>query len=261
MRYLSLAISAVLSLIIFSFSFASGEASGSLSLEISNFILNIITDLFPNNSIDISELHVVVRKSAHIFEYCILGLSWFFTAKLWNVSYVNLLWIGLMISASDEAIQIYSEDRGPSVLDVIVFDFIPFMIITLILLLINNRRGNEKMTSTLMKLQDNSITPEKAYKELYNPRRKKLLITKKAHFIKVRIKTPDDKGANRLLAVLLFFPIPIFIIRFFFMFVKKESLGDEIPLTKSEIIDMISQTNIRVQVNTNSGEKILVKTI
>jgi len=262
MKNFSLILSSVLTLIVFSFSLASGEQSGSLSLGISNFIFDIITDLFPNNGIVIADLHIVIRKSAHMFEYFILGISWFFTGKLWNLSYLRILVIGLLIASADEVIQIYAENRGPSMLDAIVYDFIPFTISSLLLLLLNNKKGRTEMTaSTLAKLQTNSISAEAAYKEIYTKKRKRIPLTKRAHFVKLRINIPEEKGVNKFLKVLFFIPTPIFIFRFFMMFIKEDKLGDDMPLNKREILDLITHKGINIDVNTHSGEKVTIKTI
>jgi len=262
MKNVSLILSSVLTLIVFSFSLASGEQSGSLSLGISNFILDIITDLFPNNSIAIADFHIVIRKSAHMFEYFVLGISWFFTGKLWNLSYLRILAIGLLIAAADEVIQMYAENRGPSMLDAIVYDFIPFTISSILLLLLNNKKGKTEMTgSTLAKLQSNLISPEAAYKEIYTKKRKRIFLTKRAHFVKLKINIPEEEGANKFLKVLFFLPIPIFIFKFFMMFIKEDKLGDGMPLNKKEIIDLITHKGINININTQSGEKVIVKTI
>lgn len=262
MKKVSLIISSVLTLIVFSFSFASGEQSGSMSLEISSFVLNIITDIFPNNSILLTDLHLVIRKSAHMFEYFILGISWFITAKLWNLSYLKILIIGMMIAASDEAIQIYSENRGPSIFDAAVYDFIPYTISSLLLFFMNNKKGKKEMTTnTLARLQTNEISPQAAYKELYKKKRQKMQFTRKAHFIKLRIIVPGEVVATRFLRVLFFFPLPIFIIRFIFMFVKFDKYSNDLQMSKQDILKMISSKGINLDVNTKSGEKVVIKTI
>ena len=116
-------------------------------------------------------------------------------------------------------------------------------------------------TNTLARLQTNKISTEAAYKELYKKKRRKMQFTRKAHFIKFKIKVPGDKAANRLLKVLFFFPFPIFIVRFILMFVKEEKYKDNILLEKAEILKLITSKGINIDVNTKSGEKIIVKTI
>jgi VanZ family protein len=262
MKKFSLIISSVLTLIVFSFSFATGEQSGSLSLEISNFILNIITDVFPNNSISIMDLHIIVRKSAHMFEYLLLGVSWFYTGKLWNLSYLRILIIGIMIASADEAIQTYVDGRNASIFDAIVYDIVPFTISSLLLLLCNNKKGRGEMTAnTLARLQTNTISPEKAYKEMYKNKRKRIAFTNRAHFIKLRVKVPGEEKVNRFLAFLLFMPVPIFIVRFILNFIKLDKVNDDFPLSKRELVDLITRKGINISVDAKTGEKIIIKTI
>ncbi len=263
MKYSILFLSLILTLLVFSMSFATGTDSGSLSLGITDFVYNITCDLFPNNHIDIANLHVFIRKSAHVFEYMVLAIAWFFTAKNWNWSFSIVLVIGLLISSSDEIIQIYIADRGPSIVDAIVFDYLPFILMSSMLLLINNRKGENTMaSSTLTRLKNNSITPKIAYNELFKKeKRQRIPIFKRAHFIKLRINVPNEKGANRFLKVLFFFPMPILLLRIVLGFVKMDKYSEDIPLTKREMIRLIAHRGVKVKVNTHSGEKILIKTI
>lgn len=262
MKHFLLITSSILTIIVFSMSFASGADSGSLSLEVTTAIANILDHIFPSNTIVLEDLHLYVRKSAHMFEYFVLGISWFFTGKYWKLSFSEILIIGLMIASIDEIIQIAATDRGPSMLDAIVFDFIPFTIASTVLWYFDNRKGERSMPSnTLARLQENKISPEVAYKKLYKKKRNKMPFTRRAHFIKLKIKVPGEKGVNTLLRVLFFFPLPIFLVRFFMSFVKEDGFGDEMPFTKGELVNMISSKGIRINVNAKSGEKVIIKTI
>ncbi|XMB73170.1 VanZ family protein [Mycoplasmatota bacterium WC30] len=263
MKYLVLFLSLILTLLVFSMSFATGTDSGSLSLGITNFVYNITCDLFPNNHIDIANLHIFIRKAAHVFEYMVLAISWFITAKKWNLTFSIVLIIGLLISSTDEIIQIYIADRGPSIVDAIVFDYLPFILMSSLLLLINNRKGENAMASTtLTRLKNNSITPKIAYNELFKKeKRTRIPIFKRAHFIKLRIKIPGEKGVNRFLRVLFFLPFPILLLRIILGFVKIDKYSEDVPLTKREIINLVAHRGVKVIVNTHSGEQILIKTI
>lgn len=265
MKYVYLFISLFVTGFIFSMSFASGESSASLSLEVTNLIYNITSSLFPNNHINVDTLHIIVRKSAHISEYMVLAGSWFFTIKYWKGSLGLLLFIGLAISATDETIQIFSLNRGPSIIDVLVFDYLPFCVMSAILLLLNNRKEDVIMASaTLSKLQDNAITPKIAYDELFKKeKRVRIPLFNRAHFIKLNISIPGEKGVNRFLKVLFFLPLPLLFVRTILAFIKTDRFsGDEdFPLTKREIIRLISFKGTNVRVNTHSGEKIIIKTI
>lgn len=262
MKHFLLITSITLTIIVFSMSFASGADSSGLSLEITNFVANILDNIFPNNSIVLEDLHVFVRKSAHITEYFILGISWFFTGKYWGLSFTKILIIGLLIASIDEIIQISATDRGPSLLDTLVFDFIPFTVSAYIFWFFHNRKGEKTMPSnTLARLQNNKITPEAAYKKLYKNHTKKMPFTRRAHFIKLNVKIPGEKGVNKLLRVLFFLPLPIFLVRIIMSFVNEDTFGDDMPFTKSEMVKMITSKGININVNSKSGEKIIIKTI
>ncbi|MGD9909544.1 MAG: hypothetical protein AB7U79_02945 [Candidatus Izemoplasmatales bacterium] len=107
----------------------------------------------------------------------------------------------------------------------------------------------------LLDLKDQVITTKEAYDELYKP--KKVKKPRKAHFVKVKVRIPDDRAANRLLAFFLFLPFPLFIVRIGLRFVKNE---DDLPLPKSEIFELISYRGIKVSVNAKGGEKVYIKT-
>ncbi len=122
-------------IIIFSFSIQNGEESGSLSLGITDYLHQYLILVLPNLSVE--TLHIIIRKSAHVIEYAILGYLY---ARVWNLIRIPY-WIfpiaGLVISLLDETIQMYSVNRGPSLVDALFFDLSGFLlcgIITLIVL-------------------------------------------------------------------------------------------------------------------------------
>ncbi len=117
-------------------------------------------------------------------------------------------------------------------------------------------------TNILTRLTANEITPEKAYKELYKKEnRVRVPFFKRAHFIKLKIRIPDQRGVNTFLGVLFFMPLPILFLRIIMSFVKMDNFSDEIPFSKRELINLIAYKGVRIKVNANSGEKILIKTI
>ena len=118
------------------------------------------------------------------------------------------------------------------------------------------------MLATLAKLQENKITPEMAYKEIYSKTRiKRIPFSKRAHFIKLNINVPEEKGANRFLKALFFMPFPIMLLRVMIGFINFDKYTENVPLSKREILRLISYKGIKIKVNSNSGEKILIKTI
>ncbi len=261
MKYISLILSIVFTGAIFSMSMMSGSNSNDLSLWITDDLLNIINKIIPANNLDLDTLNLIIRKAGHVFEYLILGSLWFLTSKYWRISLVKLVVIGIMVASLDELIQVFSVDRGPSVVDILIFDFLPYLFITSLLYLLTDRefKEEEMISSTLANLANNKISPKKAYQKIYQnqdkPQRRG-----RAHFLKLNIHIPDEKGVNKLLKVLFFVPLPLFIAKFALRFVKMENM-DDIGLTKSELIELITSKGIKVTVDTNSGEKINIKTI
>ncbi len=115
------------------------------------------------------------------------------------------------------------------------------------------------MNSDILKrVEEKSLSCRQAYKILYDssyPTR-----PRRAHFIKLSINVPEEKGVNIFLKVLFFLPVPLFLFRLIFKFAKFNP-DDKIPLTKQEILELVGQKGVYLRVNASSGEKILIKTI
>ena len=77
--------------------------------------------------------------------------------------------------------------------------------------------------------------------------------------MKLRIVIPEEKGVNTFLGVLFFLPFPIFIVKLVLPFIKMDNMN--IPLSKSEMLKIITSKDIRLVVNTSTKEKIIIKTI
>lgn len=263
MKKIILILSLLITAFTFSMSFVSGADSSTLSSGVAETLLRWITQVFPNNHIQIDAFHTFIRKSAHVTEYTLLAISWFYTAKLWGWSLGTVFGIGLLIAGTDETIQHFAIDRGPSGFDAAVYDLLPFVLISTCLWLLYYRKGENAMaTDTLARLQNNLISPESAYEELYKKKKKyRMPFSKRAHFIKLRIHVPGEKGVNTFLKVLFFIPFPLFILKFVMSFIKMDKFDDTIPLTKREMMRMISYKGVIVKVNAKSGENILIKTI
>jgi VanZ family protein len=123
MKILSLIASLLLTGVVFSFSAQSGEASGSSSLSIAITIQSLLEHIFPQLDIPLETLHPVLRKGAHVMLYFLLGLSWTVTLCLLRARIPYIFLLGLMIALIDEGIQSIVPERGPSVVDVFLFDF------------------------------------------------------------------------------------------------------------------------------------------
>jgi len=118
-----LLISIALTLAVFGFSTQSGESSGSLSLQVAEFLANVMHSILPSVNVDVTVLHTVLRKTAHVVEYAVLGISYALTLLSFKKSLWMALPIGLFIALLDEGLQLLSIDRGPSIMDALLFDF------------------------------------------------------------------------------------------------------------------------------------------
>jgi len=128
-------------------SFVSGEESTSLSLSITTKMYDFFLSVFPNSLLDIDTLHLVIRKLAHFTEFFLLGITWSITFIFFRISIWKLIIFGLFIALFDEFIQFFSENRGPSIIDSLIFDFPGFVLGSLIFQLISKK--NTKETSHL----------------------------------------------------------------------------------------------------------------
>jgi len=111
---------------------------------------------------------------------------------------------------------------------------------------------------TLLKLSSGQLSKKKAYRELYA--KSKNTRFRKAHFIKIRIIIPDEVGVSRFLAFLFLLPFPICFAKMILRRMKN-TVSNEIPMSKEELMGLISVKGIKIDVNSNSGERIYIKTM
>jgi hypothetical protein len=108
-------------------------------------------------------------------------------------------------------------------------------------------------------LATKEISVRKAYSELYDtPKTRRY---PRAHFLKLRIRIPEERGVSRFLAFLFWLPMPIFYVRIGLAFVKVKDGHDPLPIPKQEIMKLLSYRGIQVEVDAKDGTKILIKTI
>lgn len=136
-KYIFLIISIFWTLVILSFSTQSGEVSGSISYDLTLYIYQFVRSILPNLEVD--TLHLVIRKCAHVGEYAILGIMYGLSGKQFNLKYYFILFLGLAVALIDEGVQFFSIDRGPSIIDALIFDFPGFMIGLIIVTVIHKR--------------------------------------------------------------------------------------------------------------------------
>ena len=113
------------------------------------------------------------------------------------------------------------------------------------------------MNEVLNQLYRKSITPKEAYRQLYSD--SKVPHRRRAHWVKIHIVVPDDKQATRWMAFFFGLPIPLFLARMGLRHVKLEDQG--IPFDKKQMMDLISTKGILVNVTSQDGTKVFIKTI
>ena len=257
-KVITLSITIVITLFIFSMSLFSGTESGEMSSGLSVNIKSLLDSVFVNNTISLSTLNIVVRKGAHVFEYMILGISYFFTAKEWRLSILKVLVLGLLTATADELLQNIPIDRTASALDIFLYDFGGFILGFGLFMLIFNKKYNLSDYEIYNKLQSNEISPRKAYKYLYSSE-SYIRFTNNAHFVKLRIIIPDEAKVTKFLSVLFFFPIPLVLFKLAIPFIKFDKM--DMPITKAELIKIVNSKGIKIKVNAHTKEKVIIKTI
>jgi len=114
----------------------------------------------------------------------------------------------------------------------------------------------------LNQLNQNELKPSEAYKLLYNKQQEPK--ARRAGFIKVRIRVPESKGATALLGVLLFLPMPIFLVKLFIPRKIKNStneISDQLPMTPNEMLKLIAVHGVKIDIRTNDNVRVYIKTI
>lgn len=115
---LCIAIIAAILTFIWGNSLCTGTESGAMS----GSILQWINSFLCLGETGAEKLHFAIRKMAHFTEFACLGaaLCWLFGMtgeKKWHLLCMPLL-CGLLAACVDETIQVFTPDRGPSLIDV-----------------------------------------------------------------------------------------------------------------------------------------------
>jgi len=120
-------------LLIFGFSAQDGEASGSLSFEISMFLVKLFSPLLPVSTTEATlieyaeQLHLYVRKAAHMTEYFLLALSlqlplaaYLSRLSFWKARIFLGFFCTVIFAALDEFHQTFVPGRSGNVIDVCI---------------------------------------------------------------------------------------------------------------------------------------------
>lgn len=105
----------------------------------------------------------------------------------------------------------------------------------------------------LKKVQAQKIDPQTAFMELYTVEE----TLPRAHFVKIKIKILESKGATFLANLFFALPCPIFVVNWFLKFAKK-NIGEENYEIARDIITHAKGTVITVD---SSEAKIYLKVI
>ncbi|HOW38644.1 MAG TPA: hypothetical protein PLZ76_07020 [Bacillota bacterium] len=111
----------------------------------------------------------------------------------------------------------------------------------------------------LLQISQGLMKPREAYRELYRvPRAPR---KGRAHFLKLRIRIPGERGLSAFLAFLFLFPLPLFIVRLFLRKMKPESMGGDVPFTPAQMMELIRYRGINIEVKAKDGTRVLIKTL
>jgi len=121
-KYLSWILVITWMAVIFLFSAQPANDSASLSTGITDWIYNILINVFPN--LNIETLHVIIRKLAHFTIYLILGVLLFnalsHNEQKQNVNFVLALFVSSLYAISDEIHQVFVSGRSGQISDVLI---------------------------------------------------------------------------------------------------------------------------------------------
>ena len=83
----------------------------------SGFVLNLANSVLGwfNLTIEVDVLSLIIRKSAHFLEFFVLGFT---LLKGWGLKVLVNIFIIFLVASFDESIQLFSEGRAFSVIDI-----------------------------------------------------------------------------------------------------------------------------------------------
>lgn len=111
----------------------------------------------------------------------------------------------------------------------------------------------------LNQLNQKEISKRQAYKLLYGTTKTRK--PRKASFVKLSIRIPEEKWLSLLLAVLFFLPVPIFILKLFIRGNRRLEINDHMDISSDDLIRLISIRGSSVSVRTHDRLKIQIRTI
>ena len=146
---ISLTITLLWVMVIFSFSLQPAETSSQLSLGVGHWLIELLPSAISDKLLSMPQtqlefLHTLLRKAGHFSEYFILGMLSMFTVL--QSKFCHKKWIGLgfclLVASVDETIQLFVSGRSGQVSDV-VLDFVGALCGGVLLLIIIKVFGKE----------------------------------------------------------------------------------------------------------------------
>ncbi len=127
-RYVYLVLTIIWIIVIFLFSSQSGSTSSDTSHGFVNSLVNIyekVSGKDVDNELIVKKLNHPVRKTAHFVEFFILGVLVFLFINTFDINkkiIISILFC-FIIACCDEFHQMFSINRGPGVIDVLIDTF------------------------------------------------------------------------------------------------------------------------------------------
>lgn len=124
---ISLVITLLWVMVIFSFSLQPAHASSQLSLGVGHWLIELLPSAIADKLLatpleQLELLHTLLRKAGHFSEYLILGMLSMFTVLQTELRHKKWLGLGfcLMVASVDETIQLFVRGRSGQVSDVVL---------------------------------------------------------------------------------------------------------------------------------------------
>lgn len=133
------------------FIFYNSLQNGVKSNEASGTFVNLIYNLFNSLKININvnTLSIIIRKSAHVIEFLILGILIYINLKD-NIKgkyfYLYLILLPIVIAILDESIQTFIDGRSGNFIDVLIDSFGSMLGIYIIILITKLLNKKKKIT-------------------------------------------------------------------------------------------------------------------
>lgn len=115
-----------------------------------------------------------------------------------------------------------------------------------------------KKREVLLELYENKININKAYKSIYNNKKRKRL--RRARYIRIQITVSESRFATILLKTIFFLPIPIWLLKIF-MKNSDQVISESFPMKIKDLLKHGIYREMFIKVNSKDGTKVLIKSV